>query len=87
MGLSGVHTLFLREHNRIATELARINPVWNDETLFQETRRIMIAMFQHITYHQFIPGTIGRAGSTAWGITAGTTGYFTGYNSSVIYDH
>ncbi|KAG4078673.1 hypothetical protein HA402_015263 [Bradysia odoriphaga] len=39
--------LFARNHNTIAGELKILNPCWDDETLFQETRRINIATFQY----------------------------------------
>ena len=45
-----IHTAFMREHNRIVGELAQINPHWNDEQLFQNARRTMSAMMQHVTY-------------------------------------
>ena len=44
--LSVIHILFLREHNRVARELKRINPLWDDERLFMEARRILNAEYQ-----------------------------------------
>ena len=35
IGLVALHTLWMRQHNRIARSLAVINPHWNDEQLFQ----------------------------------------------------
>ena len=84
LGLTGIHAVFLREHNRIATELTKVNPNWDDQRLFQETRKIIIAIFQHITYSQYVPGTIGNEGSANYGILPTTDNtYFTGYNSNV----
>ncbi len=39
-------TLWLREHNRLAGELAKQHPEWDDETLFQEARKWNIAYMQ-----------------------------------------
>ena len=58
MVLASMHTLFLREHNRIATALGEINRHWNGEIIYQETRKIIGAVLQKITYEDFLPRII-----------------------------
>lgn len=50
LSLTGMHTLWMREHNRIARRLKEINTQWNGETIYQEARKIVGAQMQHITY-------------------------------------
>jgi peroxidase len=55
LALTSIQTLFNREHNRIAATLASLNPTWSDETIYQQTRRIVIAELQDIVFGEFVP--------------------------------
>ena len=54
-----MHSLFLNEHNRIAKILLQKHSDWNDELLFNETRKIVIAEFQNIVYNEYLPLILG----------------------------
>ena len=55
IGLHSMHTLWVREHNRIAKTLKSLNPLWTDEQLYSTVRKINTALWQHITYNEYIP--------------------------------
>ena len=59
-GLSMMHTLWVREHNRIAADLTMINPQWEPQRVYEETRRIVIAVWQNIVYNEWLPLVLGQ---------------------------
>ncbi|KAL7873060.1 hypothetical protein AOLI_G00121310 [Acnodon oligacanthus] len=58
--LAALHTVWLREHNRIATQLKQLNAHWSSETTYQETRKIIGALHQIITMRDYIPKVLGK---------------------------
>ena len=53
--LIAMHTLFVREHNRLCFELRNNNPNWSDEQLYQRARKLVSAYIQSITYNEWLP--------------------------------
>lgn len=50
LSLAALHTLWLREHNRLAKALKELNPHWTSETVYQETRKMVGALHQVSRY-------------------------------------
>jgi hypothetical protein len=74
LGLTAVHTLFVREHNRLATELKARgdlnllvansgrnpnDPADVDDFIYQSSRKAVGAEIQAITYEEFLPMLLG----------------------------
>lgn len=82
--LTVLQIILLREHNRIADTLAKLNPHWNDEIIFQEARRVHIAEVQHINYYEYLPIFLGYENMIKNKlIYPGAQSYINDYNPSV----
>ncbi|MGJ8656264.1 MAG: peroxidase family protein [Akkermansiaceae bacterium] len=59
VGLTAMHTLFMREHNYRANEFQLENPDATGEEIYQHARQIVAAEMQAITYNEFLPLLLG----------------------------
>lgn len=73
IGLTAMHTVFVREHNRLADQISAANPGWSDEQVYQKARKLVGGEIQAISYNQWLPAMMG---STA-------PGPYAGYNPNV----
>jgi hypothetical protein len=76
ISLTALHTLFAREHNRIALILSQLNPHWSDDRIFYETRSIVIGKIQVIVYGEYIPHLIGYETMQRFDLNIRPNGYY-----------
>lgn len=76
-GLTAMHTLWVREHNRWADQVSTANPGMSDEDVFQTSRKIVGAEIQKITYSDWLPALVGAAAVPAY------TGYDAGVDAGI----
>ncbi|MGE9270955.1 MAG: peroxidase family protein, partial [Verrucomicrobiales bacterium] len=60
VGLTALHTLFVREHNYWAQQYREGNPSATGDEIFEYARQIVGAEMQHITYEEYLPVILGH---------------------------
>lgn len=81
-GLTAIHTIFMREHNRLVDGLRGVNPHWDNEKLFNHARRIIVAQNQHISYNEFLPRLLSWNAVNLYGLKLLPQGYYKEYDST-----
>jgi peroxidase len=59
--LTALHTLFVREHNRLVDVYSARHPTWWSEKLYQHARKTVGAELQAITFNEYLPALLGPA--------------------------
>ena len=59
LALATMHTLFVREHNRMASALRADFLGRSADEIFEAARRLVIAQIQIITYEEWLPALVG----------------------------
>ncbi|TJY61043.1 peroxiredoxin [Sinimarinibacterium sp. CAU 1509] len=78
LGLTAMHTLFVREHNLVADRIHQRDPALSDERIYQRARAIVGAEVQAITYNEFLPILLGP------GVLAPYAGYDADVNARMM---
>jgi hypothetical protein len=64
--LTALQSLFLDNHNLLASVLQQQHPNWTDQQLFNEARKLNIAEYQEIVYNGWIPAVLGTTALPAY---------------------
>ena len=76
-GLAAMHTIWLREHNRIAYLLQRDHGMTDDEDIYQLARKIVGAEMQNVVYGQWLPVVLGQSKMDQLGLSINARSAYT----------
>lgn len=65
VALTAMHTVFLREHNRLVDVISTQQPSLNEEQKYQLARKLVGAEMAAITYNEYLPSIMGNAAPAA----------------------
>jgi len=77
VGLTAIHTLWVREHNQVANVTRFLFPFLSGDQVFEIARRTVVFELQIITYREFLPVLLGP------GAFAPYTGYDPGVDPGI----
>ncbi|XP_062615951.1 peroxidase-like protein 3 [Saccostrea cucullata] len=77
--LGGMHVIWVRQHNKIAQHLAKTTS-WSSYKIFQETRKVIGAIMQHITYGEYLPKILSPRTMARRSLYLRTSGYEARYD-------
>ncbi len=77
VGLTAVQTLFVREHNRLADQIATTVGGTDDE-IYERARKLVGAEIQAITYNEFLPALLGSYAPSVYSV------YDPGQNAAIL---
>ncbi|KAJ8731721.1 hypothetical protein PYW08_014451 [Mythimna loreyi] len=83
IGTNLLSVLFYRQHNKLAEDLHKLNPSWNDERLFFTARNINIAIFLQIFIYELMPIVLGRRNLIRDGIISREEGFRDLYDEDI----
>jgi len=78
-----IHTLFHRNHNKLARIIIEENSGLTDEQIFQEARRWNIAFWQNIIYSEVLPLVVGHKRMKEFDLYPLTSGYTKDYDEKI----
>ncbi|KAH9636809.1 hypothetical protein HF086_011005 [Spodoptera exigua] len=74
----------MREHNRLARALHKINPCWKDDRLFKVARQINIATASNIFMYELLPALLGFRNMVNYGVISENVEHVTTYDAEAV---
>ncbi|CAG2174860.1 unnamed protein product [Oppiella nova] len=81
--IAAMITVLVVRHNQHCDGLAKVNPHWDDETLYQESRHLLIAEYNYINFKEYLPSILNEKLYDFFDLNVKPYGKYSKYNAKV----